>query len=146
MKLFAKIIILVVVFLAGLLVGISVMQKPAVAPTISDKLAAGITVALILDYGNGEVQNYRDIEMQLGQTVFDLLKKVTAENVIEFSYQDYGAGLGALIESINNVKNDPVKNTFWHYFVNDVFAEVGASNYPLADGDVVAWKYAEAQY
>lgn len=147
MKLLARIIILVVVFVAGLLVGLAVMQKPAMAPTTTgDILGAALTVELKLDYGEGNIQTYNGIGMKPGQSVFDLLKKVTAENEIEFSYKDYGAGMGAFVESINKVRNDPGKNMFWQYWVNDVFAEVGASNYALNDGDLVEWKYMRAQY
>jgi hypothetical protein len=146
MKLFIRILILIIVFAAGLLVGFGWMQKPAVAPTTSEERGARFSVELMLDYGNGKIQTFNDIDLNPGQTVFNLLEKVTQEHELEFSFKDYGANLGAFIESINKVRNDPVQDMFWHYWVNNHYAQLGASSYQLTDGDVVMWKYTKSQY
>lgn len=136
---------MVIVFLAGLLVGFGLVKKPAVAPTTGNQ-STEIKASLMFDYGKGKIQTYNEVEMQSGQTVFDLLKKVTTENQKEFSFKDYGGGLGAFVESINGVRNDAAKNLFWYYWVNNQFAEVGASSYQLVGGEVVEWKYTKSQY
>ena len=82
--------------------------------------------------------------MEEGKTVFDLLKKVTQENNLEFSFKEY-PDLEVFIESIDKVANDPKNNKWWQYWVNGEYGQVGASNFILKDGDFVKWKYGEGQ-
>lgn len=104
-----------------------------------------ITVALRIDFDNGEIKNYDKIKIGQEKTVFDLLKKVAEENNLEFSYKDY-PDLGILVESINNVKNDLDNNKWWQYWVNGQYATIGADKYELKDGDSVEWKFIKGQF
>jgi len=147
MKLIAKIIIIVAIFFVGFYIGQQQILAPANKPAgVNQQAEQQIQVSLMLDFGNGEIQTFNDIFLEEETTVFELLKKITSENNLEFRYKDYGGELGALIESINNVANDVKANRFWHYWVNNVYAEVGASNYQLKDGDVIEWKYVSNQF
>jgi len=145
MKLLAKIIIVIAIFFAGFYFGHQQALSPSNGLFGLDKTnqaeQATIQVSLTLDFGQDDIQTFNDIELEAGTTVFELLEKITQENNLEFSYKDYGSELGALVESINNVSNDVKADLFWNYWVNDVYAEVGASNYQLKDGDRVEWKY-----
>ena len=154
MKLLIKIIVLAAVFAGGVWVG----QNVALAPSqLVDQLPINVNkksevqeqvikVNLMIDFGNGQVQTFNDVALAENPSVFDLLKKVTTENNLEFSSKDYGKDLGMLVESINNVANSQKANRFWHYWVNNVYAEIGASNYHLKTGDIVEWKYVENQF
>jgi len=147
MKLLAKIIIVIAVFLAGFYFGHQQVLSPSNGLFGSDKTdqveQTTIQVSLILDFSEDNIQTFDNIELEKETTVFELLEKITQENNLEFSYKDYGLELGALVESINNISNDTKADLFWNYWVNNVYAEVGASNYHLKDGDKVEWKYTE---
>lgn len=147
-RLIAKIIIVIAIFFGGFYFG----QKQALAPTdgnTSTNAAVtqnqGIKVNLMLDFGNGEIRTFNEFFVPQNATVFDLLKQVTSQNNLEFAYKDYG-DMGALIESINNVTNNSKTNNFWHFWVNNVYSEVGASLYQLKNGDIVEWKYVPNQF
>ena len=146
MKPLIRILIIAVIFLAGLMVGLSFRKTPAMAPTTEEEIGNGLAVTLTLDYGDNNSQTYQDVEINPGQSVFYLLEKVTTANNIELGYKNYGSDLGALVESINNLKNDFDKDIYWHYWVNGDYAKIGASNYILSDQDIVRWEYTNNQY
>lgn len=153
MKLIAKIIIIVAIFFAGFYFG----QNQALAPTKSflpfdlnnnDSIPVKpeeIKVNLMFDFGTGEVKTFNQVSLAQGATIFDLLKKVTAENNIKFEYQDYGQKLGIFVKSINGVGDSSSGNKFWQYWVNNQYAQIGASGYQLKNGDLVEWKYIKGQ-
>ncbi|MFA6215820.1 MAG: DUF4430 domain-containing protein [Patescibacteria group bacterium] len=148
MKLIAKIILALAIFFAGFYFGQQVLA-PAdgwINKQPKNQANQEIKVNLMLDFGNGEVQTFNSIALAENSSVFELLKKITAENKLEFSYKDYGGELGVLVESINKIANNNKTNRFWHYWVNNVYAEIGASNYQLKAGDIVEWKYVSNQF
>lgn len=75
-----------------------------------------------------------------GESVLDVLKKVTAENGIQMEYtqspnDSYVEGINYLYEfSCGELSG-------WMYTVNDVFASVGCNSYILSDGDDIDWVY-----
>ena len=148
MKLIAKIIIVGAIFFAGFYFG----QQQAWSPSNGGFLlnnrepAAEIQARLTIAAGDSEPLIFDNITLANKATAFDLLKKVTEENNIELGYKDYGGELGVLVESIDGVKNDTGANTYWQYWVNGEFAQVGASSYVLADGDKVEWRYATSEF
>lgn len=135
-----------IIFVA-VLVGAVFLQHSLVAknPPATDGANQEITVALKIDFGDGNINSYNGIKLEQERTVFNLLKKVARENSMEFSYKEY-PDLGALVESINNVKNDFGNNKWWQYWVNGEYALVGASSYQLKNNDSVEWKYVEGQF
>lgn len=157
-KLIAKIIIVIAIFFGGFYYG----QKQVLAPTNSNTnipVSANqnqnqavkvdqdqnIKVSLMFDFGNGEIRTFNNFVVPKNATVFELLKLVTTQNNLQFTYKDYG-DMGALIESINNVANNAKTNNFWHFWVNNVYSDVGASLYLLKNGDIVEWKYVPNQF
>lgn len=149
MKLIAKIIILVAVFFVGYYVG----QKYELITTdsiclvnVNNLEAQTSQASLMFDFGNEQLQTFNNTEIESGDTVFDLLKKTTEQNNLEFSYKDYGGEMGIFVESINSIKNSISDNRFWQYWVNNVYAQVGAGSYELKDGDVIEWKYIKGQF
>lgn len=96
-------------------------------------------VMLVIDSGT-ERKEY-EIKIASGSTVLDLLSKAKSEQGLSFSYSE--SDLGAFIEEINGVKNDPKVKKFWTYKINGKAAELGASNYTLNNADVIEWDYTE---
>ena len=78
-----------------------------------------------------------------GATVFDILKKVSADNNFSFVYKE--SDLGAFIEEIYGIKNDVGANKYWMYKVNGQLANVGASGYKINNGDVIEWYYGQVE-
>jgi len=65
------------------------------------------------------------------------MNQMQNESKIAFKDKTY-AGMGKFIEEINGKKNGE-KN--WIYYVNNIKANIGISNYKIKSGDVVSWKY-----
>lgn len=80
------------------------------------------------------------VPLSEGDTVFDILQRVTRENGIslEFSVSPlYGT---AYIEGIGNLyERDCGATSGWIYAVNGVFPSYGCSDYAVQDGDSIAW-------
>jgi len=138
------------IFFISLIIGIFLVQNldnltKIGQPQVKVGESPEIIVNLRLDFGNGNIKNYDNIKLREEKTTFDLLKRVTQENNLEFSFKEY-PDLGVFIESIDNVANDAKINKWWQYWVNEEYAKVGASNYYLKNGDLVEWKYVEAQF
>ena len=153
MKFLAKIIIAATIFLLGFYAG----QHYIVAPDLpadqirnreqgNEQTEELISVSLMIDYGNGEVKTFSNVEMESEATVFKLLEKVTRENNIKLGHKDYGNELGVLIESLGEAVNNSQTGHYWQYWVNNSYAQVVASNYQLKKGDIVEWKYIKGQF
>lgn len=148
MKILAKIIIVVAIFFVGFYIG----QQQATAPGLFnnqletlEQSQEQIKVSLMLDFGNGEIKTFDNVQAKKGSSVFELLEKITSENEVELQYKDYGGDLGVFIESIGGAISDFEADRYWQFWVNNEYAQVGASNHELSDGDVVEWKYAKGQ-
>ncbi len=93
MKNFLKIAVLIAVLLAAVFLEHTwVSQSKNLGASIGEELSGTnqeMTMALKIDFGNGEIKNYDKIKIEPGKTVFDLLKKVTEENNLEFSFKEY---------------------------------------------------------
>lgn len=147
MKISFKIIIFVAVLATAVFLQHTLVTKTAKPPATDGFQEANqeITVALKIDFGDGNINNYDGIKLGQEKTVFNLLKKVAEENDMEFSFKEY-PDLGVLIESIDNVKNDFGINKWWQYWVNGQYATVGADKYELKNNDLVEWKYIKGQF
>ena len=144
MKISLKILIsIIVVLIAGFFLSQYLIEIKT--PPREVEIEKKIETSLLLNFGKENIKNFENVKLKEGKTVFDLLKKVTEENNLEFSYKEY-PDLGVFIESIDNFKNDPEKNLWWQYWVNGEFGKVGVSNYQLKNGDLVEWKYIESQF
>jgi hypothetical protein len=82
-----------------------------------------------------------EIEIKENSTVFEVMKKIKADNVasnlFNFNYKE-NAGMGSFITGINGKDGSPGK--YWIYYVNDKKAAIGVSNYKLKEGDIISWK------
>lgn len=81
-----------------------------------------------------------EVEVQEGDTVFDLLCKIRDEEGIQM---EYNGGKGTeYIEGIGNLYEfDGGRWSGWMYSVNGEYQNMGCGKCKLADGDVVRWDY-----
>lgn len=71
-------------------------------------------------------------------TVYDLMEAARSKGLAFET--EYHSGLGFFITSIGGVGNDPGNGRYWTLYVNGDRSNLGASNYPLTDGDLIEWK------
>ena len=142
MKILPKILTLISVLAIGFFLG-QYFAKITYQPEI--EVEKEISGTLLLNFGEGNIENFEGIRLSGEKTVFDLLKKVTEENNLEFSFKEY-PDLGVFVESIDNMGSDPKSNKWWQYWVNNEYAQLEAGSFFLEDGDTVEWKYIESQF
>ena len=72
-------------------------------------------------------------------SVYDAMKKVRDDKSNNFSFttKEYPS-IGYFISEINNIKGSV--GHYWIYYVNDIMASVGVSEYMLQPGDIITWK------
>ncbi len=135
---FAVLVIVVTVAIVALVTGISGNDKSDTVGSVTISINCG----LVKDKGkshipeNGIILEETEVEIQNGDTVYDILAEVCKENGILFS-----ANMG-YIEGINNLfEMDFGKSSGWIYFVNGEAPSVGCNSFELADGDKIEWHY-----
>ena len=112
--------------------GAPAADQGAAAP---DEPQIAVTVEIDATAGEGELTTH-DVELAEGATAYDAL--VAAADDVNASDSDYGmyvAGINGL------AAGDFGDMSGWMFEVNGEMAEVGCSEYQLADGDVVTWVY-----
>ena len=77
-----------------------------------------------------------------GESVFDVLQRVTRDNGIHFEFVFTPMYNSAYIEGINNIYEfDCGELSGWMYNVNGWFPNYGSSRYQVQNGDVINWVY-----
>lgn len=71
-----------------------------------------------------------DAEIAAGSNVFDLM------NACGVPFEEEGG----FVTSINGISQDTKAGKYWLYYVNGEFAQVGAGEYIVQDGDEITWK------
>lgn len=150
-KLFVgSLVLLVVGFLLGWSVGPRTAGDLKVAPTatttganvgadFSPPAEAPKTVSLMLDYGDGTVKTFTDIQLKENETLFDVTKKIVEANIIAFDYDPPGQ-YGIFVKAIGGL-NGGTDGKYWTYWVGNKMGEVAADQYKLKAGDVAEWKF-----
>lgn len=91
---------------------------------------------------NGWMLGTVSVELQEGDTVFDVLQRVTKQYGIALEFSVSPIYNTAYIEGIGNLyERDCGTGSGWLYAVNGSFPSVGCSDYALSDGDSIAWLY-----
>jgi len=86
-----------------------------------------------------------EIFVPKNSTVYGLMNALAARGDIIFSGKN-SSGLGFFVDEINGIKNNASGNTYWLYYINDMAASVGISNYVLKADDIISWKYEKPQF
>jgi len=95
-----------------------------------------------IDYGNGEIQSFANEVVEQGDSALDLLDKLGQEKGIAIEKKDF-PGLGEFVEAINGVHGSG--DSYWQFWINGEYAQVGAGQYELKEGDEVLWKLTNEQ-
>ena len=83
-----------------------------------------------------------EVNFAKGESVFDVLQRVTRDNKIHMEYSDTPMYNSAYIEGIGNLYEfDCGSGSGWQYSVNGWFPNYGCSGYELQNGDVIEWVY-----
>lgn len=91
---------------------------------------------------NGWILGTVSVELLEGDTVFDVLQRVTKQYGIALEFSVSPVYNTAYIEGIGNLyERDCGTGSGWLYAVNGSFPSVGCSDYTLSDGDSIAWLY-----
>lgn len=82
------------------------------------------------------------VALEEGDTVFDVLRRVTQEYGILMEFSVSPLYNTAYIEGIGNLyEQDCGAGSGWTYAVNGSYPSVGCSDYAVADGDSITWVY-----
>mgnify|MGYP004482619331 FL=1 len=91
---------------------------------------------------NGVILSQKQVEINDGDTVFDVLLRETRKQRIHMDFVESPVYGSAYIKGINNIYEfDVGELSGWMYSVNGVFPNYGCSIYNLNDGDVIQWMY-----
>ncbi|HAZ16295.1 MAG: hypothetical protein UV70_C0002G0058 [Parcubacteria group bacterium GW2011_GWA2_43_13] len=145
------------VFLAvivSFIVGYDVGSPPiAQAPSTTSSLASpckggeavSCTVSIMLDFGDGVIQAWNDVSLATisDTTVWGVLQTMSQKEKFLLEVKEYDS-LGVMVEKIGDKQNRGVEQS-WQYWVNNEYATVSASKYPLSGGEVIEWKYVKGQ-
>lgn len=81
-----------------------------------------------------------DIDFKTGDTVLDILIKITREKKIHMDFS--GSRESAYVKGIDNLYEfDKGPNSGWKYTVNGVYPAYSAGAYKLEKGDIIKWIY-----
>lgn len=133
-----RIIVPAIIFFVGIVVGFSFSSTEQ-----GTDIARGEAVSMMIDTGVGKIETFTGIVPLEGETLFALTRRTAQGNNLPFAYKDY-AGLGAMITQIGPVQ-DSSSGAYWQYWVNNVYAQVGAAAYEVQPGDVVVWKFTSSK-
>jgi hypothetical protein len=100
------------------------------------------TVALSLDFGDGQERRYEPIAWREGMTVRDLTRETRREGL---KLEVRGTGAAAFLESLDGVANEGAAGRNWTYSVNGKPGDRSFAIYEMQPGDHVLWKFGGQQ-
>ncbi len=116
--------------MSTLLIAALISQPAAVFAGESFHEIAATGLSLHLDFGNGTVLDFQDVE---GTNVLNMTESVTEVEVIWY-------GDLVFVTSIAGTSNNESAGLWWQYWVNDELGPVAANKYQVQDDDAVSWK------
>ena len=91
---------------------------------------------------DGVILAATEVKYTPGETVFDVLLRVTRDNGVQMEFREDALYSGAYIGGINYLYEfDGGPLSGWMYKVNEQFPNYGCGRYEVADGDVIVWLY-----
>lgn len=86
------------------------------------------------------IMDLTEVEIEEGDTVLKVLKKLMKENKIQM--ETSGSGDSEYVKGINNIYEfDKGPQSGWTFYVNNEMATEGAGKLKVNDGDIIAWVY-----
>ncbi|WP_017755526.1 DUF4430 domain-containing protein [Calidifontibacillus oryziterrae] len=99
-----------------------------------------VTITIKGDEQAGIILPSTEVEYKTGDTVLDVLKKVTKEKRIQMEYS--GSRATAYIEGISNLYEfDKGPKSGWMFSINGIFMQKGAGVIEVNHGDDIGWHY-----
>lgn len=91
---------------------------------------------------SGVILSTTKVKIKKGDTLFDIIKRVTRKKGIHMAYQGTTQFGTAYVEGINNIyEKDGGSESGWKYKVNGSYPSKGCSAVKVRDGDVIVWTY-----
>lgn len=91
---------------------------------------------------DGWIYKAQSVEIEEGESVFDILRRVCEENNIDIDYSYNPIFNTVYIKGIDNLYEfDCGNQSGWLYMVNSVIPNYGCSNYYVSSGDTVEFKF-----
>lgn len=91
---------------------------------------------------DGVILSPQKIALRDGDTVFDVLNRITKKNKIHMEFSATPGYNSKYIEGIGNIyEKDCGELSGWMFSVNGEFAQTGASNITVSDGDKISFFY-----
>ncbi len=113
-------------------------KPPTVQPEQNERQSVYISISG--DEEHGVILPSTALAIEEGDTVLDVLKRVTKEHKIQMEYK--GKGATGYVEGIDNLYEfDHGPKSGWLYRVNGEFPEKSAGSYKLNNGDRIEWLY-----
>lgn len=106
--------------------------------------AAGETVALEIDFGNGARREFAALPYRDGMTVGDALR-LARDFGPGLAFTRQGEGELSFLTSFDGVANQGPGGRFWLYQVDGERADVSYEVQPLAAGQRVLWQFTEPE-
>lgn len=115
----------------------SMRYQKLYSDTIRDLEHLTIQVDVLINYGNGTREWFNNTRAPIGLSAFNVTLYIAN---VEYSIFE---GLGIFITKINGVGGDKDKWwSFWHWKDDNwILSDVGATQYILKNGDILAWSY-----
>lgn len=135
-----------VIFILGLILGLGAglfVSNNKFSAEVFQNTSPSKTIeaSLMIDFSDGRIITCNKKQLGEEKTAFKLLQicSENAENPFELKYENYPE-LGALINQIGERKSGE-EGKYWQYWVNNEYAQIGASQFLLKDKDIVEWKF-----
>lgn len=138
----------VLLFVVGFLLGWSYHPRIASAPVVNEKNVTVTqqapvvqTVSVMLDFGDGTVRTFQNVNIGNAKNLFDVVKTLSETgNGFVFKYKPPGQ-YGVMIDQIGNKNSGDEGGKYWLFWVNNIEAMQSADNTPVKAGDVIEWKF-----
>ncbi|GGF83934.1 hypothetical protein GCM10010912_31420 [Paenibacillus albidus] len=97
-------------------------------------------MSIVGDEEHGTILAATEVEVEKGDSVLDLLKRITRGNKVQMEFS--GAKGFAYVEGIDNLYEfDRGAESGWMYRVNGEFPSKSAGAYTVTPGDTIEWLY-----
>ncbi len=135
----------IIFFVAGFFLGQSMVPQNTETIVFDQEENEGISeVSMMIDNNTSNLLIYENVEISEGDTVFDVLQKLSEENDFTLDFDPPGEW-GIFIKQIASKKNGE-DNKYWQYFVNNEQPGVAANRYELKGGEVIMFKFAPSKF
>ena len=118
----------------------TVHASPAPANSKEEQSPSIVTISVLGDEQKGMIIEQTELAFQDGDTVLDVLKRVTRSNKIPLEYR--GKGILAYVEGIGNLYEfDRGPSSGWLLKVNGNLVDASAGAIKVDKGDAIEWIY-----